>query len=399
MEFENKPLSEIISEIIDYRGKTPKKLGGDWSNDGIRALSAKNIKTGKIVQEETIRYVDEDLYKKWMKQEIERGTILITSEAPFGEVYYWDSDEKIVLSQRLFALKIKKDFNPKYIYYYMCSSKFQSELRGRSTGSTVSGLRQPELLRCNVEIPSRKYQDKIADILSVIENKMEINNNLSNELIRLQKMLFNKMMNADNVLNNSESNLTDIVDVMNGYSYTGSELTDESNTALITIKNFSRNGGFKSDGFKPLVPKKAKTSNYCNLYDVFVSCTDLTQAADIIGNAILLLDKERYDNIIASSDIVKIVPKNSILNSSNFKKHALGYKTGTTVLHLNKKCFDDYKIKLPDEKEIVEYSKKAESIFKRISNTIVENSKLEILKSELLSKLLNNCLDLEDINI
>ena len=33
-----------------------------------------------------------------------------------------------------------------------------------------------------LELSDEEYQDKIADILSVIENKMEINNNLSNEL-------------------------------------------------------------------------------------------------------------------------------------------------------------------------------------------------------------------------
>ena len=44
-----KELQEFISLIIDYRGKTPLKLGLKWSNSGYRALSAKNIKTGRIV--------------------------------------------------------------------------------------------------------------------------------------------------------------------------------------------------------------------------------------------------------------------------------------------------------------------------------------------------------------
>ena len=90
-------LGDIIDLVIDYRGKTPKKLGGDWSSSGYRALSAKNIKTGQIVQKESIRYVDESLYKRWMQEEVKRGKILITSEAPFGQIYLWDSDEKIVL--------------------------------------------------------------------------------------------------------------------------------------------------------------------------------------------------------------------------------------------------------------------------------------------------------------
>ena len=92
-------IKDVIDEVIDYRGKTPKKLGGDWSEvkTDYMALSAKNIKKGRIVQPDTIRYVDQEMYNKWMKQEVERGTILITSEAPFGELLYWDSNDKIVL--------------------------------------------------------------------------------------------------------------------------------------------------------------------------------------------------------------------------------------------------------------------------------------------------------------
>lgn len=175
-------LGEIIKEIIDYRGKTPKKLGSNWSENGYRALSAKNIKTGKIVQPETIRYVDQELYEKWMKQEVEKDTILITSEAPFGEVFYWNTDEKIVLSQRLFGLKTKENYNSQYIYYYMTSPKFQNELKSRATGSTVTGLRQPELLKCEMYIPSRDRQDKIAKILSIIDNKIVLNNQINDNL-------------------------------------------------------------------------------------------------------------------------------------------------------------------------------------------------------------------------
>lgn len=78
-------VADVISKVIDYRGKTPKKLGGDWSDSGYRALSAKNIKTGKIVQVDSIRYVSEDMYKAWMKEEIQREDILITSEAPLDK--------------------------------------------------------------------------------------------------------------------------------------------------------------------------------------------------------------------------------------------------------------------------------------------------------------------------
>ena len=183
MNFIELELNNVIREVIDYRGKTPKKLGGNWSSNGIRALSAKNIKTGKIVQEETIRYVNDDLYKKWMKQEVEKGTILITSEAPFGEIFYWNSEEKIVLSQRIFGIKIKDSYNPEYIYYYMITKNFQAELNSRATGSTVTGLRQPELLKCKIKAPDRNVQDKIVKILSNIDKKIYLNTQINNNLL------------------------------------------------------------------------------------------------------------------------------------------------------------------------------------------------------------------------
>ena len=184
------PLGKIIDLVIDYRGKTPKKLGGDWSNTGYRALSARNIKTGRIVQTDTIRYVDESLYQKWMKDEVRRGDILITSEAPFGQIFYWDSDEKIVLSQRLFCIRVNPKYDARFIYYYMTTSAFQGELAGRSTGTTVIGLRQPELMKCIIHIPSGENQHRIASILASIDAKISSNQKINDNLLAQAQTLY-----------------------------------------------------------------------------------------------------------------------------------------------------------------------------------------------------------------
>lgn len=192
-------VGDVVELIIDYRGKTPKKLGGDWSDSGYRALSAKNIKMGQIVHPETIRFVDEEMYKKWMKEEIRKGDILITSEAPFGQVFYWDSEEKIVLSQRIFGLRIKKEYYSKYIYYYMRTSYFQGELDAHATGTTVVGLRQPELLNCKLMCPDYTNQKKIATILQTIDdiiiNNCRINDNLQQQAQAIYVSMF--IANAD----------------------------------------------------------------------------------------------------------------------------------------------------------------------------------------------------------
>lgn len=182
MKYNTVPIGSITQMIIDYRGKTPAKLGLDWSSSGYRALSAKNVKNGKIVNADSIKFADDKLYLAWMKEEVQRGDILITSEAPAGEVLYWNTDEKIVLSQRLFCIRIKESVCSKYVYYYMQSPKFKGEIDARSTGTTVTGLRQPELLKCSVFLPEYDMQVRIASFLSALDNKIAINEKINDNL-------------------------------------------------------------------------------------------------------------------------------------------------------------------------------------------------------------------------
>lgn len=180
---EYKPLADCVVSVIDHRGLTPKKLGGDWANSGYRAISAKNIKDGKPVQTESMKLVDEKLYKRWMSQEIEEGDVFITSEAPFGEVLFWNSSEKLVLSQRVFGIKPNQNVcDARFLYYWMKGPLFQGELRGRATGTTVIGLRQPELLKCSVALPSLDTQKRISLVLGAIDDKIEINAKLNGYL-------------------------------------------------------------------------------------------------------------------------------------------------------------------------------------------------------------------------
>ena len=401
-------LKEIVSEIIDYRGKTPKKLGADWSDTGYRALSAKNIKTGEIVQEDTIRFVDDDLYHKWMKQEVDRGTILITSEAPFGQVLYWNSDEKIVLSQRIFGLKIKSEFDSKYIYYYMTSSNYQYELSGRATGSTVTGLRQPELLKTTIRCPDIYQQKKISKILSNIDAKIECNNRTNDNLSLLCKQVFDgKILNYTG----EKAILTfdDLVDSINGYSYSGTELSGSSKIGMATIKNFERSGGFKADGFKSIKPSNAKENNYVDVGDLLIACTDLTQNADIIGNTIMIFNKGSYTKLIASMDLLKIIPKTKkyskdflyeLFNTAVFKNYAVGCTGGTTVLHLNKKALRKFQIALPKDAEYVRtIADQLASCHRIIGKNIIENENLTKLRDTLLPELLNGKIDVSNIDI
>lgn len=183
-------LSDTFAKVIDYRGKTPKKLGGDWSKNGYRALSALNIKTTGLVGLDSVKYVDENLYKRWMKEEIEEGDILLTSEAPAGQVIVWDSDEKIVLSQRLFALRLNKYFNNYFVKYFIQSDLGQKEILKNTTGSTVFGISAKMFDLISIPNININIQNRIASSLKSLDDKIELNNRINAELEAMAKTLY-----------------------------------------------------------------------------------------------------------------------------------------------------------------------------------------------------------------
>ena len=116
---------------------------------------------------------DLELYNKWMKQDLRKGDIIITTEAPMGELYGVCKDEKFILFQRVISLRIKEKYDWRYVSAYTSVQKFQSEIRGKGTGSTVKGISQKELLETTIEIPSEKKQNEIGKLLDLLIEKTD----------------------------------------------------------------------------------------------------------------------------------------------------------------------------------------------------------------------------------
>ena len=193
-----KSLDEALELIIDYRGKTPKKLGSDWSDKGIMALSAKHIKNGKLVNLEAIKYVDNELYEKWMKDKLKTGDVVMTSEAPVGELYYINSNTEYCLSQRVYGLRSKDDILKSSLLYYMLSSNFvKGQILNRSTGTTVVGIRQTELRKVNLIVPPMNLQESISILLDNVLSKKEALDIENANLIQIRNSILPKLMNGD----------------------------------------------------------------------------------------------------------------------------------------------------------------------------------------------------------
>ena len=180
-------LEELCTGIIDCPHSTPK-----WQDKGIPVIRNYNLKDGKI-DCTNLSFVSEEGYKERVKRAIpEESDIIISREAPMGVVGIVPKEFQCCLGQRLVLLKIDKSkCIPKYLLYTLMSEYVQVQIRRiNQTGSIVSNLNISSLKKLKIPLHNFEEQRKIANILSAIDDKIQINNQINQELEAMAKTLY-----------------------------------------------------------------------------------------------------------------------------------------------------------------------------------------------------------------
>lgn len=168
------PLGELIEKLMDFRGRTPKKLGMDWGGGDIPALSANNVRMGYIDFDRECYLGSDELYSAWMVQgDTRKNDLVFTMEAPLGNVAVIPDDRKYILSQRVILLRASQRVIHSYLFQYLRGDTFGKILEANSTGTTAKGIQQKRLVQLPVVVPPLEEQGRIADILGSIDSKLD----------------------------------------------------------------------------------------------------------------------------------------------------------------------------------------------------------------------------------
>ena len=341
------------------------------------------------------------------------GDILLSNIRPyFKKIWFANFDGGC--SNDVLVLKVKESIDGKFLYYILSDNKFFDYDTANAKGTKMPRGDKAAIMNYVFPLPPLEIQKKIAGVLGALDDKIELNNKINANLEEQAQALFKSWFVDFEPFGGTmpddwkEINLSDIATFVGGYSYKGSEL-QTSSTAMATIKNFGRQGGFKLDGFKEILPSsKLKETQKADLFDILVAHTDLTQNADVIGNAEMLLSKAGYLDVIISMDVVKVMPQKGIskfllaalLKDNRFKQHCLGYINGTTVLHLSKKALPEFTFAFPNSVDTVnELTQTLECLYKKLASNIAENTRLAQLRDTLLPKLMSGEIDVDKVSL
>lgn len=194
-------LNDVIELIISHRGKSKSIMELNTKNTKYiyPVISAMNVSGGFIVKHNTIRYADVKTFNNWMSEPLAIGDVIMTSEAPMGELLFIAKRVKYILSQRLFAIRVNKmKCRGVFMYFWLQTAIAKEDMKGRATGTTVSGIKLSELKKVILLQPYlnviENFENKIQSIMELLEGKR----NENEELDEFKHLLLAKLATIEN---------------------------------------------------------------------------------------------------------------------------------------------------------------------------------------------------------
>ncbi|MDF0692692.1 restriction endonuclease subunit S [Aquirufa ecclesiirivi] len=411
-------LGEIV-DVIDSLHQTPK-----YSNIGYPMVRVTDIKGGYLETGNTLK-VDKHVFEVFSKKhKPKKGDIVMSRVGSYGISCIVKNDINFCLGQNTLFLVPKQ--NPEFLYYFLNSPDAKSQIESKATGTTQKTISLKSIKEIKVCLPSIALQTAIAEILSSLDDKIELNNKINQELETLAQTLFKQWFIDFEFPNENgepykssggemvESELGEIpmgwttevlsetTKLIRGISYRKPELVLEGEgVAFVNLKCFSITGAFRQDGIK-YYNGKYKHEQILTKNDILVAVTDLTQDREIIGMPILWNGGKTalpsLDTCIIRSETLEL--KNFLyyeFKTKRYKSRIIEHANGSTVLHLSVKGLETYIFPLPNDEILVKWFAIIQPILETINSNINETYELSKTRDTLLPKLISGELEINEI--
>lgn len=395
MKFNTMIMEDALDALIDYRGKTPKK-----SKTGIMTLSAKSVKNNHIDYSQCY-FISEEEYEKFMVRGFpKKGDILLTTEAPLGLVARLDRND-VAIAQRLLTLRGKENvLDNDYLLYYLQSPIGQASLKARETGTTVTGIKQAEFRKIEIEIPDYEVQKKVSGILRVIDQKIELNNAINNNLEEQLSALFVNMFgHFIDSLDNSDIKLGDLIESVDNRGKTPPLSDEPTDYPIIDVRALSGNSRIIDYANCTKYVSKETYNNWFRSghpkeYDILISTVgSLAEMKIFLGTTGCIAQ-----NVVGFR--TKGISPLYLYQYLNYIKNDLvAYNIGSVQPSIKVTHIIKHSIYVASKEDVEIFDSIAQDITKKIFVNCQDNEALKQIRDTLLPKLMSGELDVSNIEI
>lgn len=381
-----KPISELCELAIDCVNKTAPVVEGPTPYKMIRTTNVK----GGFIDIEHVRYVTEETFEKWTRRSRPKyGDVVLTREAPVGEVgrCTFDESQNIFLGQRLFLYRPDSkllDWN--YLAYALQSPIVQNKLHGMSFGATVPHVKVGDAENLEIPYPELGVQKSIGTTLAAYDDLIENNRSrisLLEELARLRyRHLFSSIKIDSLPAGWKCTKLSTICDQIR-------EPADPANlhadTPYLSMEH--------------MTPKSITLGKWEYAGKVNSSKLIFRRNEVLFGRIRPYFHKVGVAFIdgITSTDMIVVRPKSKLLlpivaltmSSDEFVAHAVMTSNGTKMPRADWKVLKDWEILLPSKLELEAFAEELLPVFESLECLSKQNNALVIAREQLLPKMIS----------
>ena len=410
-EWKTVKLGDVADVLSGYAFKTK-----DFIEEGVPVVKIKNIIPPNIDINDT-QYVSNEMYEEKIKYALNYNDILISmtgsnvnqiasAVGKIGRVKL--KYTKLLLNQRVGKLFVKDNSkcNYDYLYYYLIQPEIRYNLAANAGGSANQANISPaDIKNIDIKLPSLEEQEKIVNILSCLDDKIELNNEMNKTLEEMAQSIYKRWF-VDFEFPNEDGQ---------PYKSSGGEMV-ESELGMIPkgweVGSFSDISEILDSKRIPL--SKREREKRANIYPYYGAASLMDYVDDYIFEGIHVLMGE--DGTVIDKDGFPILQYVGGKFWVNNHAHVLKgknefsnefvylYLSNTNVTHLvtgavqpkiNQKNLTSLKLPIPDKNMTVKFNSLAKNIFEYIYEIRQENKKLEEIRSILLPVLMNGTINIK----
>lgn len=416
--WERVSVAEVCESIVDCVNKTAPTVDEPTPYKMIRTT---NVKKGWVNLSE-VKFVTKETFDRWTRRQLPRkGDVILTREAPLGEVGMLRGDDQVFLGQRLVSYRANPaKLDNRFLLYAFQGRDVQAQVKGLGSGATVEHMRVPDCEKLTLSLPTLSEQRRIASILSAYDDLIENNTRRIAILEEMARRIYEewfvrfrfpgheqvKMVESELGLIPEgwfPSPVGEYVTVHRGKSYKSAELADEGGRPFVNLKCMERDGGFRKSGLKRFTGSYKETQKVTT-GDLVMAVTDMTQERRIVARC-GRVPRLGADFGVISMDLVKIdankgVPKDfmyGMFRWSGFADEVKQHANGANVLHLSPDRIAEYRFALPPSDVTAQFAGLISPMLHQSDVLLEKNEVLRTTRDLLLPKLISGELDVSTL--
>lgn len=373
-----------------------------YSDNLYTYLRITDINDNGTLNKQSLMSVDNENAEKYILKP--NDIVFARTGGSTGRNYFYDGrDGEFVYAGFLIKFSIDENMvNPKFIKYYCLSDEYKGWVRSFNTGSTRGNINAQTYANMPIRLPSRTQQDLLVRTLSVLDDKIELNNKINENLLQQAVAIFDNAIEQSEHISHAE--LGSLADVKGGKRLPkGVNLITTPNLHPyirvrdlndVVFASLSANYEYVDDETQKTISRYITSTG-----DVLISIVGTIGLTAIVDKS---LDKANLtENCVKITNLRGVSPEYLILflRSQNGVKEIQKGTVGAVQAKLPIKNIQSINIPLLLQSEMQSLSDTLTTLFSQISMNTAESKCLAGIRDSLLPQLMNGKIDVSEVKI